>query len=179
MIEIPELLLYLGTVLQAHGFSAVWAQTRAFIPGLLVGLMWAAVLAAIGLALASFSGRRAYATGTIAIFFFLTWTLARLLSHIAARASHVLVKGNGHALALQHGHVVFIGPGAIPAGVHLAGLLSPFTVLDGVREWLGGTSPGIIPDPGGYGAAYGLMLLVFLGASIGALIARYRKVGIA
>jgi hypothetical protein len=51
-------------------------------------------------------------------------------------------------------------------------------VLDGVREWLGGTSPGIIADPGGYGAAYGLMLLVFLGASVGALIARYRKVGI-
>ena len=178
MIEIPELLLYLGTVLQSHGFSAVWAQTRALTPGLLVGLMWAVLLAAIGLALASFTGRRAYATGTIAIFFFLTWTLARLLSKIAARTSHVIVQGNGRALALQHGHVVFARPGAIPAGVHLAGLISPFTVLDGVREWLGGTSPGIIPDPGGYGAAYGLMLLIFLGASIGALIARYRKVGI-
>jgi len=178
MIEIPELLLYLGTVLQSHGFSAVWAQTRALTPGLLVGLMWAVLLAAIGLALASFTGRRAYATGTIAIFFFLTWTLARLLSKIAARTSHVIVQGNGRALALQHGHVVFARPGAIPAGVHLAGLISPFTVLDGVREWLGGTSPGIIPDPGGYGAAYGLMLLVFLGASVGAVIARYRKVGI-
>jgi ABC-2 type transport system permease protein len=172
MIEIPELLLYLGTVLQAHGFSAVWAQTRALIPGLLVGLMWAVLLAAIGLALASFTGRRAYATGTIAIFFFLTWTLARLLSHIA-QASRVVVQG-----AAQHGHVVIIGPRIVPAGVHLAGLISPFTVLDGVREWLGGTSPGIIADPGGYGAAYGLMLVVFLGASIGALIARYRKVGI-
>jgi ABC-2 type transport system permease protein len=172
MIEIPELLLYLGTVLQAHGFSAVWAQTRALIPGLLVGLMWAVLLAAIGLALASFTGRRAYATGTIAIFFFLTWTLARLLSHIA-QASRVVVQG-----AAQHGHVVIIGPRTVPAGVHLAGLISPFTVLDGVREWLGGTSPGIIADPGGYGAAYGLMLVVFLGASIGALIARYRKVGI-
>jgi ABC-2 type transport system permease protein len=178
MIEIPELLLYLGTAAQSHGFSAVWAQTRALTPGLLVGLMWAVLLAAIGLALASFTGRRAYATGTIAIFFFLTWTLARLLSHIAARTSHVIVQGNGRALALQHGHVVFARPGAIPAGVHLAGLISPFTVLDGVREWLGGTSPGIIPDPGGYGAAYGLMLLVFLGASVGAVIARYRKVGI-
>ena len=172
MIEIPELLLYLGTVLQAHGFSAVWAQTRALIPGLLVGLMWAVLLAAIGLALASFTGRRAYATGTIAIFFFLTWTLARLLSHIA-QASRVVVQG-----AAQHGHVVIIGPRTVPAGVHLAGLISPFTVLDGVREWLGGTSAGIIADPGGYGAAYGLMLVVFLGASIGALIARYRKVGI-
>jgi ABC-2 type transport system permease protein len=177
MIEIPELLLYLGTAAQSHGFSAVWAQTRALTPGLLVGLMWAVLLAAIGLALASFTGRRAYATGTIAIFFFLTWTLARLLSKIAARTSHVIVAGNGRALALQHGHVIiFTRP--IPAGVHLAGLLSPFTVLDGVREWLGGTSPGIIADPGGYGAAYGLMLLVFLGAAVGALIVRYRKVGI-
>ena len=65
-----------------------------------------------------------------------------------------------------------------PAGAHLAGLISPFTVLDGVREWLGGsTDRGIVPDPGHYGPAYGLMLLVFLGAGAGALIARYRKVG--
>jgi ABC-2 type transport system permease protein len=172
MIEIPELLLYLGTVLQAHGFSAIWAQTRAFIPGLLVGLMWAVVLAAIGLALASFTGRRAYATGTIAIFFFLTLTLARLLTRIERRAGRIAPGPHG-------GRVVFVGPAHVPPGVHLAGLISPFTVLDGVREWLGGTSPGIIADPGGYGAAYGVMLLVFLGASIGILIARYRKVGIA
>ena len=32
MIDIPELLLYLGTVLQAHGFSAIWAQTRGSSP---------------------------------------------------------------------------------------------------------------------------------------------------
>jgi ABC-2 type transport system permease protein len=159
MIEIPELLLYLGTVVQAHGGSAIWAETRALIPGLLVGLMWAVVLAAIGLALASFSGRRAFATGTIAIVFFLSWTLAGTLGSIV---------GNG------------AGPGAAdaPAGAHLAGLVSPFTVLDGVREWLGGsTSRGIVPDPGHYGPAYGLTLLIFLGAGAGALIARYRKAG--
>ncbi len=177
MIEIPELLLYLGTVLQAHGVSAIWAQTRALTPGLLVGLMWAAVLAAIGIALASFSGRRAYATGTIAIFFFLSWTLARLLSHIAARVGHVAAVGPGHLVAGKPVQVV--AANTIQAGVHLAGLISPFTTLDGVREWLGGTSAGIIPDPGGYGIAYGLMLLVFLGAAVGALIARYRKVGVA
>jgi ABC-2 type transport system permease protein len=178
MIEVPLLLLYLGTVLQAHGFGAIWAQTRALTPGLLVGLMWAAVLGAIGIVLASFSGRRAYATGTIAIFFFLTWTLARLLSHIAARVGRVAAAAPGSGVAGKHVHVI-VGPDMIPAGVHLAGLISPFTVLDGVREWLGGTSAGIIPDPGSYGIAYGLMLLVFLGAAIGGLIARYRKVGIA
>lgn len=178
MIEVPELLLYLGTILQAHGASAIWAQTRALTPGLLVGLMWAAVLAAIGIALASFSGRRAYATGTIAIFFFLTWTLAKLLSHIAARVGRGIAAGPGHAVAGKPVHLVFASH-PIPAGVHLAGLISPFTTLDGVREWLGGTSAGIISDPGGYGTAYGLMLLVFLGAAVGALIARYRKVGVA
>ena len=67
IIEIPLLLLYLGTVTQAHGGGAIWHQTKALIPGLLVGLMWAVLLASIGLALASLSGRRAYATGAIAI----------------------------------------------------------------------------------------------------------------
>ncbi len=178
MIEIPELLLYLGTVLQAHGVSDIWAQTRALTPGLLVGLMWAVVLAAIGIALASFSGRRAYATGSIAIFFFLTWTLAKLLSHIAARAGQAGPLKPGPAGVGKHAHLVFASH-PIPAGVHLAGLISPFTTLDGVRQWLGGTSAGIIPDPGGYGTAYGIMLLVFLGAAVGAVIARYRKVGVA
>ena len=54
--------------MQVHGGSAVWTQTRELIPGLLVGLMWAAVLAAVGLALASVSGRRAFSTGAVAIF---------------------------------------------------------------------------------------------------------------
>ena len=73
MIEVPLLLLYLGTVTQAHGGSAIWAQTRALIPGLLLGVAWAAVLLGrSGLLLASFSGRRAFATGGVAIVFFLT-----------------------------------------------------------------------------------------------------------
>ena len=52
-----------GTVTQVHGGSAIWAQTRALIPGLLVGLMWAVLPARSGSLLASFSGRRAFATG--------------------------------------------------------------------------------------------------------------------
>ena len=38
MIEVPLLVLYLGTIVNAHGGAAVWAQTRELIPGLLVGL---------------------------------------------------------------------------------------------------------------------------------------------
>jgi len=49
MLEVPLLLLFAGAAANVHGGAAVWAQTRALIPGLLVGLMWAVSLAAIGL----------------------------------------------------------------------------------------------------------------------------------
>jgi hypothetical protein len=79
LIEIPLLLLYLGTIVSASGGAAVWSETRALIPGLLIGALWAVLFAAIGLVLASLTGRRAYATGAIAIYFFLSWSLASIL----------------------------------------------------------------------------------------------------
>ena len=75
MIEIPLLILYLGTVTQLHNGSQIWHETRALIPGLLVGVAGRCCSAGLGLLFASFSGRRAYATGAVAIFFFLTLTL--------------------------------------------------------------------------------------------------------
>jgi len=183
IIEIPLVLLYLGTVAQSHSPHAIWTQTRAFIPGLLVGLMWAVLLAAIGLALASLSGRRAYATGAIAIYFFLTWILAGILIAVTQRN-------------VVRSATINPPPGGRPPGVpatgpikvhmitqvpttasHLSGLVSPFTTLDGVRLWLGGTSKGPLPGVGGYGALYGAMFLVLLAASVGGLLARYRKAG--
>jgi len=162
LVEIPLIILYVGNLLSASGGSGVWEQTKALIPGLGVGALWAILLAAAGLVLASFTSRRAYATGMIAIYFFLTWILAGILVEIA-----------------QHG----AGPGpvtsGIPLGARLAGLISPFTVLDGVRQWLGGTNPGPIPPPGSVGAWYGVMFLVLLAASLGGLAARYQKVGAA
>jgi ABC-2 type transport system permease protein len=184
IIGIPLLLLYLGTVAQSHSPHAIWSQTRALIPGLLVGLMWAVLLAAIGLALASLSGRRAYATGGIAIYFFLTWILAGIL--IAVTQRNVLRSVTVHpppgaprppgvpATGPIHVQVVTQVP---TTAAHLSGLVSPFTTLDGVRLWLGGTSKGPLPGVGGYGALYGVMFLVLLAASVGGLFARYRKAG--
>jgi ABC-2 type transport system permease protein len=166
MIEIPLVILYLGTIAQAHGGSAIWSETKALIPGLLVGLMWSVLLASIALAIASLTGRRAYATGGIAIFFLLTLTLGRLLIRIA-------IHSDGGFGPLGHP----------PPAAQLYALISPFTVLDGVRQWLGGVTklggPGTIGSPGSYGPLFGAMLLVFLGASLAILAARYRKVGIA
>ena len=176
LIEIPLLLLYLGTIAQAHGGSAIWHQTKALIPGLLVGLMWAVLLASIGLVLASLSGRRAYATGVIAIYFFLTFVLAGILiSTTGAKAvrapAHPPGPGPHHAL------VVIQAP---TTGARLSGLVSPFTVLDGVRVWLGGTSEGLVPRTlGHFGPLYGVMLLLLLAASLGGLAVRYRRAGVA
>jgi ABC-2 type transport system permease protein len=173
MIDIPVLLLYIGTIMQVHGGAAIWAQTRAMIPGLLVGLMWAVVLAAIGLALACVSGRRAFSTGSVAIFLFMTWTLTLVLTQISNAPGRPGPSGPPGPPG-PAGHAV-----AATAASHLFGLISPFTVLDGVRQWLGGTNPGIIAAPAGYGIAYGLMLLAFLGVSLAALVRRYASVSVA
>jgi ABC-2 type transport system permease protein len=152
LIEVPLLILYAGTIASASGGRAVWHETRALIPGLGIGLMWAVLMAAIGLVLASRTGRRAYATGIVAITCFLTWSLSLLL-----------LQAEG-------------GMTATSTGARLAGLFSPFTILDGVRMWLGGTSPGEVANPGHYGPLYGVLAVVLLAASLGGLAARYRKV---
>jgi ABC-2 type transport system permease protein len=163
MIEVPLLALYGGAVANVHGGSAVWAQTRALIPGLLVGLMWAVALAAIGLFVASLTGRRAFATGAVAIFFLLTYTLAEILLQVETQSA-----------------INNAGPGfrGVPVDFaeKVAGLFSPFTLMDGVRLWLGGTNRAdSVPQPGAFGAVYALVLIVIVALCLYGLAARYRR----
>jgi ABC-2 type transport system permease protein len=159
MLDVPVLLLYVGTVVGVHGPGAVWHQTVLMLPGLAVGLLWSVVLATIGLAIASSSGRRVIAAGAVASFFFLTWVLSEVLGTVASVPGRATVASTG---------------------TRVAGLISPFTLLDGVRQWLGGTQPGAIPDPGGvWGAGYALLLIALVMAGLAALVIRYRKVGAA
>jgi len=153
LLELPLLILYVGTIASAKNSTAVWNETKALIPGLGMGLVWAVLMAAIGLVLASLTGRRAYATGIVAITCFLSWTLAEVL---------IQVEG---------------GITATSDGARLGGLLSPFTVIDGVRIWLGGTNQGLDPTSlGSYGPLYGIVAILMLAACLGGLAARYRKV---
>jgi ABC-2 type transport system permease protein len=164
MLEVPLLLLWGGSAANVHGGAAVWGQTKALIPGLLVGLMWAVSLAAIALVLASLTGRRAFATGAVAIALLLTYTLAEILLQVETQA----VMRAGPALAG--------GPPAPSLAEKAAGLFSPFTLFNGVRMWLGGTNPADnVAKPGGFGAIYALVLIVLVGLSLAGLFARYRK----
>src|ERR1039457_1496099 len=104
----------------------------------------------------------------------LDYPLAKLAAFIlACRLAGLL-----DSVSTGQGHP-FRGGQVATTGARLSGLVSPFTVLDGVRQWLGGTSPGPIPPPGSYGPLYGVMLLVLLGLAVGGLAVRYRKAGVA
>src|ERR1700735_4510468 len=130
LIEIPLLLLYLGTVTQVHGGSAIWTQTKGLLLGLAIGVLWAILLGSIGLMLASLTGRRVFATGGIAIVLFLSWALASVLTQIGRQG-----RGNGPGpgpgagpgpgqVALHHGHALLVSqPGTL---ARLGGLISPF-----------------------------------------------------
>jgi ABC-2 type transport system permease protein len=166
MLEVPLLLLYGGAVANVHGGAAVWAQTRALIPGLLLGLLWAVSLAAISLFLASLTGRRGFATGTVAIAFLLTYTLAQILLQVESQ-------GVAHGGPVA-GSVINGPPPSLAEKV--SGLFSPFTLFDGVRRWLGGTNPGDnVPALGAFGAVYALVLIILVGLCLYGLAARYRK----
>jgi ABC-2 type transport system permease protein len=169
MTEVPLLLLYAGTIVNVHGGAAVWAQTRALIPGLLVGLMWSVVLAAVSLFLASLTGRRAFATGAVAIFFLLTYTLAEILLQVESNS--VVQAGSGGT-----------GPSPLLPAPGLAEkvstLFSPFTLFDGVRMWLGGNGAELadnVPHVGVFGAVDALVLVILLALCLTGLAARYRK----
>jgi ABC-2 type transport system permease protein len=144
VLDVPLLLLYVGTIVGVHGPGAVWHQTTLLLSGLALGLLWAVVLATIALAIASFSSRRAFAAGGVAGLLFLTFVLSDVLSTIAPK---------------------------------VAGLVSPFALLDGVRMWLGSTNAGPLPAPGGsWGTGYAVLLLALVVAGLAALVARYRAV---
>jgi ABC-2 type transport system permease protein len=164
MIDVPLLALYAGAIANVHGGSAVWAQTRALIPGLLVGLMWALAMAAIGLFLASLTGRRAFATGSVAVFFLGTYVLAEILLQIETQS------------ATQAGPTAVGGPPAVSLAEKVAGLFSPYTLFDGVRMWLGATDKADgVPKVGAFGVVYALVLIVLVAACLFGLAARYRK----
>jgi len=172
MLEVPLLLLYGGAVASVHGGAAIWGETRALVPGLLIGLLWAVALAAISLLLASLTGRRSFATGAVAVGFLLAYALAEILLQVESlTVGHPGRAGGG------------LGAGGAAAAPSIAekvsGLFSPFTLLDGVRMWLGGTNPADnVPRPGALGAVYALVLIALVAGCLAGLGARYRKANV-
>jgi len=176
LIDLPLLLLYLGSIASSKS-NGIWPNTRGLLAGLAIGLMWAVLVAAIGLAIASLSGRRAYATGAVAIFFFLTLILSQIIQQVAQRGPQIAQRGPAGPIITPQT--------TLPAGQRLAGLISPFNTLEGITKWFAGyghafqDGSGQVPDPGSYAPAYIVMFVALLAVSFAILAARYRKADVA
>ena len=124
---------------------------RAMAGGLLVAL----VLAGIGLVIAAMTPRRGLG-------------VAAIISVLMVLAG---VQGATQEIALQEGADILAG---------YLGLLSPFTIVDGVQSRvLGADSVLLASPPGTTGAVvFALVVALVIAASFAALLLRYRKVSV-
>ncbi|WP_433529832.1 ABC transporter permease [Micromonospora sp. CA-263727] len=152
LLGAPQLLMFLGAAFTADGMRAVWDELLDLLPGLLYAGLWAVVFAAVGLLVASLTGKRAFAAGGIVAVFLMTTPIVGILSILPAEAAN-----------------------------QLAGVASPSTLVQGVGIWalrdllITDENAGI-PDLGPFGPVYALVAVALVAACVALLLARYRKV---
>jgi ABC-2 type transport system permease protein len=142
----PMLVMFLGGVFSVDGWGAVWEEIGDFLLGLLFAAFNALVIGSIALLIASLVGRRAVSAGAIVAAFLVTTPIVGVLSAVDDETSH-----------------------------QLAGLFSPATLVVGVRTWLSGDADEGI-DIGNFGPLYAIVALVLIGACVGLMLLRYRRV---
>ena len=168
LTAIPETLLYVGTIGSLHGGSAVWQETRAFIPGLELALLYSVVFSVLAAVLSCYTGRRAFATGAVAVFFFGTYVISSSLVRLTGYRPHFHHDGDGG---------YFVKPTSTGAGPKISGLLNPANLLEGVKEWVVGSAPRTtdVPYPGSFGIVYLAVAVVLCALAFLLLIRRYQK----
>ncbi len=149
VMAVPLLTLLIGTVLGAEDVVSELGEELRELPGVIGNsLLHATLLAVIGLAVAAYTPRRAYATGGIIALFLILGVVSGIVGELAETG-----------------------------GWRYVILLSPFALVDGVRRWVFGgavdESPvdfDLVP-----GAAHLLAYLLAV-LALGALVAwRYRR----
>ena len=146
----PLLVLLLASVLVATDVPAALGEQLANLPQVIgAPLVYAIPLAALGMAIAAFTPRRAYATGAIIAVFLVTGAVGAILAEA--------------------------GSGRIS---ELAPLLNPFVLIDGTRDWLLGislldspVSAADLPLPAFGALTAGLALICTV-----AVVWRYRRI---
>jgi len=151
LLGAPQLVMFLGGAFTTDaGWSGVWDEVTDLAPGLAYAVLWAGVFSAIGLVIASVTGKRAFAAGGVVAVFLMTTPIVGVLSVLPSVTAN-----------------------------QLAGLAAPSSLVQGTGIWLFRdalvTEAGTGQDLGGFGPLYGLVTLVLIAGCIAALIARYRK----
>ncbi|MEV6343491.1 ABC transporter permease subunit [Actinoplanes sp. NPDC051851] len=108
LMGVPQLIMFLGAAFTTKdGAKGVWNEFLDLLPGWGYSLLWAALFAAIGLLVASLTGKRAFAAGGIVAVFLMTTPVVGVLSVLPSSTTN-----------------------------HLAFLASPMTLIQGVGVWL-------------------------------------------
>jgi ABC-2 type transport system permease protein len=156
LLGAPQLLMFAVAAVAADGGGVVWDEFVALLPGLLSAAVWAVVFAAIGLLIASLTGKRAFAAGGIVAVFLVPAPVAAVLAALAAQPAQSAQPGG--------------------TGAELAGLVSPTSLVQGVRAWIFGPAPNESTSAiGDFGPVYGLVAVALVAACVALLLARYRK----
>ena len=147
LLGVPQLVMFLGAAFTTKtGMRGVWNELGDLVPGWGYSLLWAVLFTAIGLLIASLTGKRAFAAGGIVAVFLMTTPVVGVLAILPSQTAQ-----------------------------QLAGLASPMTVISGVGAWLISTPINDI-DIGSYGPVYAIEVVTLIAACLLLLLARYRKV---
>jgi ABC-2 type transport system permease protein len=147
LYAVPMLIMFAGMAFSTDdGITGVLHEFGGLCLGLLAAAIHAALLSAIGLPLASLSGRRVFASGIVIAVFLLTAPVSAALQVM----------------------------GGSPLG-ELAGMINPATLVAGVDQWLFGSDLQLALI-GGFGAVYGVVTVVLIALGTACAVWRYRKV---
>jgi ABC-2 type transport system permease protein len=150
LIAVPLAVLYSGALLAKLPF---WAQTRGVLAGLAGALVFAVVLAGIGLLIASITPKRGFGVAAVITVLLLLAVVSGVLQSIAIEQDHQSLAG-------------------------YLGAINPVILVDGVQVWvLGAESSAQVGPPGTLGGVVFVLLTVaVIAACYGLLLLRYRKV---
>ncbi len=174
---LPLLVMYLGTIASSTTGTSVWDQTKALVPGLAVALAYGLAFAPLTLLIASSTGRRAIATGAIAILFLASTAISHVFESVG---THSDGPPPGLNQPVQPGERrAFRETFTYDSVARYGGLVDPLRLVEGSRIWALDATDANMPDPKGAGPLYGAELLLLTGLTAGGLFLRYRKVGVA
>ncbi|MER5266107.1 hypothetical protein ABTZ99_28870 [Actinosynnema sp. NPDC002837] len=141
----PMLIMFIGMAFGTDdGVPGVLEEFGGLLVGLVAAVVHAVLLAALGLPIASLSGRRVFATGMIIGVFLLTAPISAVLRELDSGT---------------------IG--------RLAGVLDPASLLNGVDQWLFGADVDLV-SIGSFGPVYGLVAVALAALGTMAAVWRYR-----
>jgi ABC-2 type transport system permease protein len=150
LIGTPLIVLYVGALLAKLPF---WAQTRGVLGGLIGAAIFAVLLAAIGLLIASITPKRGFGVAAVIAVLLLLAVISAILQGISVDQGNRTLAG-------------------------WLGAIAPFTLVDGIQVWLfGADASSQVGPPGNTGGiAFALITVAEVAVCYSLLLLRYRKV---